>query len=200
MAYLSIEISGLKELTANLDQKQLKKGVAIGIGQAVKGLHRELSFAVKQRYNAPRSVDSVLIGGKQSTTKFGLSIIESGLQYRFKAEDMSKFPYIYYMGNINPANRQGPVHEVEIVKGRRKIVYGKEHRGGFVPRKKGRRATTFGKFGAQMFERTSRKKLPVRTLYGPSVTHMIANVFEHDSNVQRYKDKLIDIIAAELPI
>lgn len=180
-------LRGLDDLKSSLSTKKMEKEIAKGLGQAAIQLHNSIAREIHNYYNVPyNSLDKIWInkGRSNSTIKLGQSILSVSLEYKYKAKDLSKFDYFSYPGNINDwAKRKGRVHEVEIVRGESKIVYGKKHFGGFVP--KGFQ----NEYGAQMFERQSRsRKAELRVLFGPSVSEMAENVF--NSKEGEIKDTL----------
>jgi len=194
MANFYIEIKGLKELKDSLNPNRIRKEIAVGVGQAATVIHNELRSAVIRAYSSPNDINSVWVGRKATAQNLGKSVIQSNLQYRVKYSDLSKFPYTYAEGNLTAGKkRTGMVHTVEIVRGRKVVVFGKSNRGGFVPRKNGRAILT--SHGAQMFERMSDKRKPLRLLIGPSLTQKITHVYYSDPKVQIAKDKAADIIA-----
>jgi hypothetical protein len=179
----SANISGLEDLKASLDGKKLSKDVALGLGQAMLSLHSALSFEVAKRYNVRSSgkpvLDSILIGKTKSTIAFGQKSVEASLTYKYIPRDLSKFPYTWEWGNINPgARRKGQVHSVAVKRNQSKIVYGLNHLGGFVPKYRDGSVKRFEKYGAQMFERDGPDKYPIHLLFGPSLSDMTEYVFD----------------------
>jgi len=199
MATVSVEVYGLTEIKDYLSKGKVDKTLALGINDAVVQLHSALRYSVATTYKAPASLDSVLVGRSTSSVKQGKNFIESGLQYKFIPIGLDKYLDSYYPGNINPgATKQGRVHVVEIKRGAKRIVYGKEHRGGFVPRKGS--LTSPGavvrlyRGGGVMFERTSQSKFPVKVLFGPSLSQLALTSLKEDKKVQSVLNKLEETI------
>jgi hypothetical protein len=89
------------------------------------------------------------------------------------------------------------VHEVKILrKGDYKVIAGKSHRGGFVPKDKNRQVWR-GKYGAQMFERKSSARKPVRVLYGPATANLILHQLRTDEVLLKDIDGIVDSFAKE---
>lgn len=169
---------GLDDLKEELSGKKLDKAIKRGLGEAALKLHQAISFEILRNYHVePNALDKVWInkGKARNPTTLGKDVLSVSLEYRYKAKDLSKFPYSWKWDNINPeAKRKGRVHSVSINRTNgAKIVYGKNHFGGFVP--KGFR----NEYGAQMFERDEPgRDSPLHVLFGPSLTDMAAHVFE----------------------
>lgn len=172
---------------------QLISKVRKNMGQASKKLHGEIKFAIQKTYNSPYNIDSALSELASSTKITGKNVIENDLNYRYSFKDLSKYYHSRFIGNINPgAKRKGWVHKVLVKRGSPKIVYGKQHRGGFIPRDSSGKAVSFGKFGSQMFERKTSRRYPVRLLLGPHLGHMIFHVLEHDPRVKKARDNMAE--------
>jgi len=184
MPITNISIYGLDEVKEYINPDRIKKELAIGVGLAVLQLHREIKHSIYTRYNVDQSkIDSALSGRSSSTQTTGRNFIKDGLEYRSAHTDLAKFPYTWAMGNINPgAKRQGKVHSVTVKRGTTKIVYGKEHRGGFTQKN--------GVRGTQMFERLGKSRLPLRLLFGPSVVQMVNTVYDYDPKVKEVLNNL----------
>jgi hypothetical protein len=187
-----VEIQGLRELQNEFSQNGLSKKVSFGLGLATKSLHSELRFAVKSRYAISGDLNSVLKGSRfTSTTKFGNSIFENGLEYRYRPIDLSKFPYTKEWGNLlYPKPRQGWVHTVTVVRGRPRVSYGKSNHGGFTKLNK-----KHPQYGMQMLERKGKSKYPVRLLFGPSLSEMAYAQLNNNSFVQKRLNDLERYIA-----
>ena len=200
----SVVISGLKELRDSINPSRINKEIAISVGLFSRQLHNEIKFGIKQTYNTDRNLDTVLIGDTSNTTQFGRNVIRGGLTYAYKPIDLAKFPYSAKPGNINPgARREGMVHSVSVRRGPAKIIYGKGHRGGFAaqnPKYKKIKTAKYGKFGTQMFERIGKPRLPLRLLFGPSLSTMALNVVIYNPSVRRYIDNFDTFIANRINI
>lgn len=189
------EIYGLDEIKNYLDKGRIEKSIAQGVGFAVLSLHKQLSLEVKNEYNTRDSLDKALIGKAGSITKSGKNFIEAGLEYRTVYRDLSKFSPKWYWGNINDNTvQQGRVHTVEVRRGKRQIVYGKRHLGGFMPRNREGTPKRIYRGGNQMFERLGRSKTPLRLLLGPSLSMMAKRTFESNKNMKKYVDDLESLI------
>lgn len=208
MANWKAPLEGLEDLQEELSSKRLKKSIAVELGRAAISLNAALSKEIHRRYNTNRkTLDSVWLNKSTSAQSVGNSITKISLIYKYVPRDLSKFIYDWEWGNINEgATNEGRVHSTTILRGRQSIVYGKSHFGGFVPRKDPNkdqtysgRAYTNGKYGAQMFERKTKKQEPLRLLFGPSLTDMASYVFDHreensiKSVLQDVEDKIEDI-------
>jgi hypothetical protein len=206
MSNISIKVDGLKEIKDYINPKRINKALALGVSEAVTQLHNSMRSAIKDRYALNRSLDSVLVSNQASSVKQGKGFILQGLEYKIKPIDLSKYPYTFYPGNINAgATRPGRVHVVEIVKGQKRIVHGKDHFGGFVPRKgsladPGKLVRIVNKDlpstppGGLMLERKTDARHPVRVLYGPSLAQLAITVYKHNQKVKQTLDNLENII------
>jgi hypothetical protein len=108
-----------------------------------------------------------MLGRPISTVKFGKDVLKGGLVYENKSKPLSSFLASVYWGNLPGAakKRKGFVHTVEIVRGRKKIVYGKHRRGGFIPRTKGASVGIPGPtIGYGFLERIAASRFPLRAL------------------------------------
>ena len=193
-----IEIKGLDALKNSINVNRINKEIAIGVGRAILLIHSELKSSVERAYRTPGSLDSVLIGKSASTQQLGANIIRGGLAYANKPINLAAYNVDFYKGNIPPLpkRREGTVHVVEIVRGRRKIVYGKTNRGGFIPRTASGSIVRFGKKGV-MLERLGKSRYPVRTLYGPSLSDMVGYVWDTPrvrAAVNSATDKILDLV------
>lgn len=184
MPITNISIYGLDEIKEYINPNRINKELAIGVGLAVLQLHRDLKSSVFTRYNVDQAkIEAALVGKVAKTQTTGKNFIHNGLEYRSGHTDLAKFPYTKALGNINPgAKRQGQVHTVSVKRGNAKIVYGKEHRGGFTQRN--------GRYGVQMFERKSKARFPLRLLFGPSIVTMINTAYEYDPKVKESLNSL----------
>lgn len=192
MSTINISVLGLDDLQEVIDPKRIRRQLAEDIGRELLTFHSVLKSSIFNTYTANNDLDKRLVGKRVSLRDTGKNFIKGGLTYTIKQADLSKFPFSASWGNINAgATRRGLVHKVTVKRGEEKVVYGKQHRGGFMPRK-GQRlqlGTTgtpmlFGKHGHLMFERTSRQRYPLRLLFGPSTDTMINNAFATDSAVK----------------
>ena len=193
-------IQGMEELRSSLDLERIKKDVAIGLGQAATQLHGALNFAIFTRYNSPYNLNAAWRNKSSSTREIGKNVLLRDLEYTNRRVDLSKFrPISFYEGNINSnARRTGLVHEVAVLRGKQKVIFGKSHHGGFMPRKGKTTPILFGSYGTQMFERKTRRKYPLRLLLGPSIGNMLDNVFFKDKNVKAASENFINIILQQL--
>lgn len=218
MTGFKADIYGLNELKDYIDTPKMLKRVAPVIGTATLQLHGALKSSVFNSHQHPKSLDSVLVGKSTSTISFGKNVIESGLVYKYKPVDLGKFSPTWEWGNINAARRQGRVHSVVVRRDGRKVVHGKDHRGGFIPKKrndstvrkynyKSQELSKYNpnKYGAQMFERTTNKRFPLRLLFGPSLSQLAERAFNNglagkDKTVQAAIDNLeLTIIDKVIP-
>ena len=200
MANFKADLQGLEELKQSLNTARIPKQVALGVGVALKELNSTIEHAVATRYKTTKPLSSVLVGKSASNVTFGKNIIRGGLEYKFVPIDLSKFfspPVV--IGNINPRakklgaitagfRRKGRIHYVEVIRGSRKISYGKEHRGGFIP---------LG-WKSPMFERMSQKRLPLRTLWAPTLSQMASHVVGSDRTVIYQMNNIAETIANEI--
>ena len=170
---LKVNIEGLKELMSSVAPDKLTRQLTTGIRDIANDLKRELNKGVKQRYAFDKSLNSAMIGDGARITSTG-NKIQATLSYEYKYNDLSQFPY-----SPHEILNGYAVHSAMVLKGQSKIVTGKSGNGGFVPRKSPRNGSTAwrardGK--TRMFERKGSKRLPLRVLYGPSLTQMANNV------------------------
>lgn len=194
MPKLNVELKGLNELISELQKPFASKNIGIALSKTTLDFHNQINRAVLQRYNTNISPENALLT-KRPRILFENNRTVSEIDYLSSPKDLSKYPYTFHRGNINPnAKRQGDVHVTEVVKGRKKIVYGKTGRGGFVPREPSGRAKRFGRFGSQMFERTSKKRYPIRLVVGPSIGNLITNVIKAEPSIKAYQNKLPEIL------
>lgn len=184
MPITNISIYGLDEVKEYINPDRIKKELSIGVGLAVLQLHSALKTSVYAKYNVKQDkIESALVGKVAMTQTTGRNFILNGLEYRSSHTDLAKFPYTKALGNINlGAKRPGMVHTVSVRRGSAKVVYGKDHRGGFTQRN--------GRYGVQMFERKSKARFPLRILFGPSVVQMLNTSFEHDPKVKAVLNNL----------
>jgi len=195
---VTISLSGLEEAKHYFSKEKLTKSVATNIGIATLELHGVLRTFINSRYTGKHNLGKQLVRGT-SDVKFGKSAIESGLVYKIKYMDLSKFNYTAHWGALNKG--MGWVHTVEVVKGQRKVLKGRSGRGGFTPRV-GSSKSSHGRVkrlyrgGGQMRERTTSASLPLRTLYGPNTKNMIIYALKHDPRVEDVLDHLSDRIKA----
>jgi hypothetical protein len=180
-ANYSPAIEGLKELQEALDSKRIKKGIALGLNRFTKEFHSAISFEVTKRYNVKsNALDSVLEKNPSSSVEFGKSIIRNSLTYKYKPKDLSKYPYTIRWGNLyQPKLKQGWIHTVEVVRGRKKVVYGNHKYGGFTPRSGGKLVRKA--YGGQMLERVGKERKPLKLLLGPSLSELAAMVVKNNN-------------------
>jgi hypothetical protein len=196
MAYQDVKVSGLEEVIKLLDGQRVTKELKVKVSSLVTGLHSDIRKEVFTRYKINQDkLNSALVGKSISNVTEGANIIKSGFIYKHKATPLAPFFSSSFMGNINAgAMRQGLVHRVEIRRGLQGIVYGKEHRGGFIP--VNRIATTIaGKkpiykkvltskpLRANMYERKSDKALPLRLLFAPSPAQLVQRTLNSSSSL-----------------
>jgi hypothetical protein len=191
------KINGLELLQEALNPKRIKKDISIGVGRAALAIHSELRFAVARQYRAPGDLNSVLIGKTASARDFGRNIIKAELTYTQPSINLARYMNGVQptLGNIPPLPKmkQGWVHTVEIVRGRRKVVFGKKNLGGFTPRDS--KGTLVRKNGrAIMMERGTDKKYPVHQLFGPTLASLAMKMYDTDPQVQKAKERATDII------
>ena len=185
------------EIRTFLDGKRLNKTFKQEIGNLaiqVDALIRHRVFEVyKVDQNKLKSASSV--AGKSSVVDIGANVFKTSILYKHKPVGLSQFFTSAEWGNINlPAIRQGRVHTVTIKRGSPKISYGKEHRGGFIPRE-----SIKGKVGKQsqflnknagiinrrnMYERTGAdRNSRLRLLFAPSPAMMAGYLLNNDENL-----------------
>lgn len=180
-------IQGLAELQAIVDGKRIQKELAKNLSSYVWSLHKALDFELVKRYNTPSrtGLTSMLLRKSASSEILGKNVIKSSIEYRYKPVDLSKFrPVEWEWGNINPATRKGQVHSVMVKRANgMKIVYGLNHLGGFIPKRKTGKDSyanvVFPKYGTQMFERDGPDQYPIHLLFGPSLTDMAEYLFDN---------------------
>ena len=200
--YQDVKVSGLEDVRKLLDGQRVTKELKLKVSALVTGLHSDIRKEVFTRYKIDQTkLDSALVGGSISNTTQGSNIIKSGFIYKHKPTPLAQFFSSAELGNINAgASRQGLVHSVEISRGRQSIVYGREHRGGFIP--VNRVATTIkGKkpiykkvltskpLRANMYERKSSKARPLRLLFSPSPAQLVERVYLHSPFIQKRVDE-----------
>jgi hypothetical protein len=186
MASFSVELQGMKEVLEAINPARIPKQVALAVGISMKKLHADIEHEVFARYKVSKKLSSVLIGGSISNVTFGKNVIKGGLQYSFQPIGLASFfspPTV--LGNINPgARRKGRIHSVEVIRGQRKIVYGKKHYGGFIP---------LG-WKSPMFERATAKRFPIDVLYAPTLSQMAGHVIDNSSFLQYEIDNIAETI------
>jgi hypothetical protein len=190
---------GLNDIKEYININRINKDLARGVNEAVLSLHSALREKVAQNYNFKHSLDSVLIGKSISNVKQGKNFITAGFGYKAKFIGLSKFSHDSFVGNINPgAQKPGRVERVVVRKGRKSIVYGKQHHGGFIPRygnlKNPGNAKLFGGHGARMLERLGSSRFPVRMLFGPTLASAALHIYSTDRDVQRKIDEFENTI------
>jgi hypothetical protein len=168
-----VNIEGLKELISSVAPDKLNRQITTGIRDIANDLNRELNKGVRQRYAFNKNLNSVIIGGGARITSTGNNI-QATLSYEYKYNDLSQFPY-----SPHEILNGYAVHSATVLRGQSKIVNGKSGNGGFVPRKSPKNGSISWKARdgkTRMFERIGAKRLPLRVLYGPSLTQMANNV------------------------
>ncbi len=192
MSNFTFDMPELENFKKTFNTNRIPADIANGVGKAVKQLHASIEHAVATRYKTSKPLSSVLVGGSISNVVFGKNVIRGGLEYKFVPVGLASFfSPPAELGNINEgAKRPGFVHSVEIIRGQRKVVHGKEHRGGFIP---------LG-WKSPMFERMSKARLPLRTLYAPSLSQMASHVVNTDAGVQFQINNIAEIIGNEIEL
>jgi hypothetical protein len=166
-----VSISGIAELQKTVNAEVLNNKIATGLGGIANALHKELELGVHKRYTIQSSINSVLIGKGASVTQSG-NLITATLTYEYKLLDLSEF---LYSPTTIPYPPGYAAHEVTIIKGRTRSLH-REGFGAFVPRSKTGVAWRDSKGRTKMFVRKSEKRLPLRALFGPSLSQMTSNV------------------------
>ncbi len=190
-ANFKLNIQGLEELKNSFEAGELSKKFVSAIGSTMLAINSELGFAVKQSYNiGSRSLDDVRVNKTSIIYQTGQNVITGSLEYKFKAIDLSKFPYTYVPGS---SGRFAFVFSTSILRGVTKVVRGKTGRGGFVPRCKSGKVYR-SSHGAQMFERAGQPRLPLRVLYGPTLSQMASKTY--DIEIASNSSKLNSLITS----
>ena len=183
----SVSLTGLKEVQEYFSEKRVKKAVAVGLANFASEVHGALRKSIQNRYTGNQDIGKQLLRGS-STVTFGKNLLSTGLEYKVKSQDLSKFNYSASYGALNGGD--GWVHTVEVVRGQRKVVKGKRGKGGFTPRTSSSnishgKAKRIFRGGAQMLERTGRKRTPLNVLYAPNTANMINRSLEKDRAVRK---------------
>lgn len=185
MASINLKLEGLDSLRESLSKTTFDNKLKTTIGLFSTQLHSSLRFAIKRTYAIDKSLDSVLIGNSISITKRGEGFLENNLNYLDKNLRLAEFPLNTFMGNINPsASIPGQVVQVSIRRGTSKIVYGRKGYGGFL-RKRSENVKV-----NQIFERQTKRRKPIKPLYGIGLAKMARIMYDYDSDVQKVKNKL----------
>ena len=169
-------VTGLKELVSAFGSDKVNKQIATGITDIANKLNTELGIGVLQRYAYNKPLDSVL-RGKGAVVWQSKNHITATLTYDYKPIDLSQFPY-----SPHEIPNRYATHSASVLRGQSRVVHGKSGNGGFVPRKGPNHSTSPNKAWlarngkTRMFERTGRPRLPLRVLYGPSLTQMANTV------------------------
>lgn len=197
---MKIKITELDKLLESVSQRELENGINFSLGLVSYNLHKELTESVKKRYNTRRSLNSVLVKQSSVLEKRGKQFLTAGLEYKIINLSLAEFFSNRYKGNINSwATKPGFVHEVVVNRNqtRGKIVYGRKHYGGFMPKP----ASRF------MFERQQKAtwiskgiRAPFKPLYTIGLATMARIQFDNDPVIQGFKDKAVTIIAKNLKI
>lgn len=197
---IKVHTLGLSELVAAVAVPKLTKDVVAGVRAVTNDVHKEIASAVKKRYALQQSLDSVFIGNGASIRITG-NVIKATLAYEYKANDLSMFPY-------SPLQVRGryAVHYVNVLRGNTKVIHGKSGRGGFVPkgantRKRGNGNNPWAGV-IRMYERQGNKRLPLRVLFGPSLTQMASNVVTNNpsSGLSAILDNMDTLIASRIAL
>ena len=179
-------------------ENKISKASAIAVGRAAKLLHSELRDAVSTTYNVD-SLDKYLINKTSSTQETGKNFVSSGLQYRQVYKDLSKVPYTFYEGNLNePKDKKGFVHVVSVKRGSPKVSHGRYKRGGFVPKYKNGSPVRLYNGGAQMFERTTNRKYPLKLVLAPSTARLAMTMYDYSPRLQKVKNETIPSLILEV--
>jgi len=195
MSSTKIEVFGLEEIKDYINQDRINKKLAIAVTTTILQLHVAIKHAVFTRYTANNDLEKAL-NRSSSLQTLGKNLITDGLVYSAPDIDLSNFPYTSELGNINAgASKQGKVFSTTVVRGQTKVVYGKQHYGGFVA---GRQSGSWQKF---MYERKQKAtwlskgvRAPVRVLQAMNVVDMANVVFKYDPEVQRVLNNVESII------
>lgn len=167
-----VQVEGMQGLVTAIAVPKLTKEIVAGVRSVANDLHAELVKGVKQRYTTRQSLNSVLIGNGAGIRISG-NVIKATLSYEYKGLDLSMFPY---QPTVIPYSYAQ--HSVEVIRGQNKVVVGKSGNGGFVPKGATRRTRRGNSWRGvkRMYERVGKPRLPLRVLFGPSLSQQAANV------------------------
>ncbi len=185
MTAVSIKIAGLDELREKFSDARRKKAVALDMVAITSTIKSSIQTSVKRKFTSRNDPNKQLIGNVKSSVQTGKNFIRTGLAYKIRYSDLSKFPYSVHLGNIkSPALRKGRVHTSQVTRGNKIVARGaygrsKTAEGGFVPVVNGK-AKRFGKYGAQMFVRTSSRRTPLLLVLGANTAQMVLYAVKKD--------------------
>jgi len=188
------KISGdsIKDIEDFLDIKKLHNAAKEAIDYHATQIDFAIYRSVKNRYTHNIDTRKHRIGKSSSRAKRVKNLTTGGLVYLRRTYDLSKFDTTVAMGNINPsATKKGRVHTTQIIKGRRKVIYGKVGNGGFIPiharENQNSPATRMRMKGGKtvMLERMGNTRKPSELLRGPTSTMMIAFALKNDTDVKK---------------
>lgn len=197
----SITIAGVDSIRDLLNPKRINKAIALEVGLASKNLHARIKSEVFTRYKIRQEkIDSALENKSVSDVTYGKNVIYSNLTYKYTPSGLGSFYTSWQFGNINPGKtHQGTVFSVEVRRGSKKIVYGKGHRGGFIPMNQAGKLKRNRLGGYNMYERTSNKRYPLRLLLAPSISQMITKTIKEsktlDKELVKFEDRLKGIFS-----
>lgn len=198
---ISVNIQGLNELRESFNR--VPKDIAMGIGLATSRIQQALKHDIIGMYNLNEAkINNAFVGTRtKSTVARGKATIENSINIKQIPIDLAKYPYDWSWGNIDtpvspmPKKRKGKVHSVSVRRGVVKVVYGKHQYGGFTQQN--------GRYGTQMFERTSEERKPLRLVFGPSIADIVSWGIDHRGKLptfDRELDNLEQFIAASIKL
>lgn len=195
----AVSIIGLDSIKKFVDETRINKKLATAVGIAAKELHSAIRHEVFTKYKVKQEkIDSSLANKSIDNVKFGKNIISSGLTYNYTPVGLGSFYSSWQFGNINPKQHTGTVFSVEVKRGSKKIVYGKDHRGGFIPMNQAGKLKRNRFGGYNMYERVSAKRYPLRLLFAPSISQMVNSVMTDkliDKQLTKFEDNIKDIFS-----
>ena len=196
---MAVEIVGLEEVRKLVSTDRISKAMATAIGVTAKTLHSEIRHLVFTKYKIKQEkIDAALANKSINNVIFGKNIISSDLTYNYTPNGLGSFYSSWEFGNINPGKVPGTVFSVEVKRGSKKIVYGKEHRGGFIPMNQAGKLKRNKLGGYNMYERTSNRRYPLRLLFAPSVSQMVNTVIKDNEFMERqltsFENRLKDLL------
>lgn len=199
MSGLKVSIYGLNELESILNPARLNHRLASKLDELVLGVHSTLRSKIERNYTFRSSLDNYRVNKSSSSVSRARGYLLNGLEYVDKAKpDLSKFTYRFDPGSEeNPTARK---HYVKVRRNNERALHRKGF-GGFVPRSKAGKATLIeynGRPQTLMIERLTKKRYPLRTLYGPSIIQIARGMLDKDPDVKRAIDKaelgIIDLL------
>ena len=191
MSSVSLDFFGLDEIKDYINIDRINKQLAIGVAETMLQFHSVMKHAVFTRYNPPNDLDKALLKSN-SLQSTGKDFIKYGLIYVAPVVSLSVFSSSsdFVMGNINMgASKKGTVFSASVKRGSSKIVYGKQHYGGFIA------GRTKGSFTKYMYERMQqatwigsgkdRIRAPIRVLWSMDLVDMALYVYNNDAEVKK---------------